>query len=61
MTVTYKTEMLAHLRSHPADGRYVVSRSDEIGSVLLQLELTQPLVDSFRVLMVHKGNDSAAF
>lgn len=50
------TETLPDLRGHPADGGYVISRSDEVGSVLLQLELTQPLVYSFRVLITHSGS-----
>lgn len=43
-------ENATHLRSHPADGGNVVSHFNEVGRVLFQLEVTQPLVDGLRVL-----------
>lgn len=42
--------MLTDLGRHPADGGYVISCADEAGCVLLQLEVTQPLVDGLSVL-----------
>ena len=49
------TDTHTHLRGHPADGGYIVSCFDEVGGVLLQLKLTQPLVDGLRVLMTERG------
>ena len=48
--VTTHTHTHTHLGGHPADGGHVVARGDEVGRVLLQLELLQPLVDGLRVL-----------
>lgn len=42
--------VLTHLRSHPADGWNIITSIDEVGSVLLQLELTQPLIDGLGIL-----------
>lgn len=42
--------MLTDLGRHPTDGGYVISCADEAGCVLLQLEVTQPLVDGLSVL-----------
>lgn len=39
-----------HLRGHPADGRYIISSVQEVSGVLLELELTQPLIDGFCIL-----------
>lgn len=43
-----------HLGGHPADGGYIISCFDEVGGVLLQLKLTQPLVDGLRVLTTER-------
>lgn len=45
-----------HLRGHPADSGNIISRVDEVGRVLLQLELTQPLIDGLTVLTTERGN-----
>lgn len=42
--------VFAHLRSHPADGWNIITSTDEVPSILLQLELTQPLIDGLCIL-----------
>lgn len=44
------THTHTHLGSHSADGGHVIASADEVGCVMLQLELTQPLVDGLGVL-----------
>lgn len=48
------THTHTHLGGHPADGGYIISCFDEVGGVLLQLKLTQPLVDGLRVLTTER-------
>lgn len=50
------TQKHTHLRGHPTNGGYIISCVDEVGCVLLQLELTQPLVDGLRVLTTERGD-----
>lgn len=55
MDILIVTHTHTHLRGHPADGGYIISCFDEVGGVLLQLKLTQPLVDGLRVLTTERG------
>lgn len=47
---------LPHLRGHAADGGDIVASVEEVGSVRLQLELTQPVVNGFCIL--GRGRDT---
>lgn len=39
-----------YLRSHSANGRHIITSSEEVCSVVFQMKLTQPLVDSLSIL-----------
>lgn len=45
-----------HLGSHPADGGHVITGADKVPSVVLQLEVAQPLADGLCVLH-HRRTD----
>lgn len=47
---------LPHLRGHAADGGDIISSVEEVDSVRLQLELTQPVVNGFCIL--GRGQDT---